>query len=311
VVGYDSNNNPLSYMVAFDQTGAVRWMTPGNYQPQIATADGGLIATDPSGAAIAFDQNGSATGVVQGSPTQSWTGSMYELGSTKQIFLAPATFAFSFAAALGGNPSGTPTYVRTQNAPQLALYALSKTDLAATPQCNALMAQFAKMANIPEATLIAQLQQAANGARDFVFDGPSSDVPLDPVKFPKSGSPGVTTVGEWFAAHATYPVYADGFSQFDGYAVWFRLDDWYSWLKGYFSKFLIFSSGKINYYGMGTAMHEILHKQAVGGGFTHDVPPGPLDMGTAVNAVGWPPGINPDNNMLSEAFGRMCFGTLQ
>jgi hypothetical protein len=33
-------------MIAFDASGGVRWMVPGNYQPQIATADGGLIATD-------------------------------------------------------------------------------------------------------------------------------------------------------------------------------------------------------------------------------------------------------------------------
>ena len=79
-IGWDQNNNTLSDMVSFDQTGAIRWMVPGNYQPQIATADGGLIATDPSGAAYTFDQNGNATGVLAGSPVQSFYAETYVLG---------------------------------------------------------------------------------------------------------------------------------------------------------------------------------------------------------------------------------------
>ena len=89
----DQNNNPLSDMVSFDQTGALRWMVPGNYQPQIATADGGLIATDPSGAAYTFDQYGGATGVLAGNPTQSWTGSTYQLGSIEDVANAPTAVA--------------------------------------------------------------------------------------------------------------------------------------------------------------------------------------------------------------------------
>jgi hypothetical protein len=33
-----------SSMVAFDQSGSVRWSVAGNYQPKIATYDGGIIA---------------------------------------------------------------------------------------------------------------------------------------------------------------------------------------------------------------------------------------------------------------------------
>ena len=109
--------NDIGYMVSFDQTGAVRWMVPGNYQPQIATADGGLIATDPSGAAITFDQYGNATGVLQGSPSQSWTGNTYQLGSTEQVLKPLINYAsMSYAAVSGGNPSGNGTYVPTLGA---------------------------------------------------------------------------------------------------------------------------------------------------------------------------------------------------
>ena len=112
VVGNDANNNPLSDMVSFDQTGAIRWTVPGNYQPQIATADGGLIATDPSGAAITFDQNGNATGVLPGALVQSWTGNMYRQGSTEQVHSLPVLMALSLWANAGANPSGNSTAAR-------------------------------------------------------------------------------------------------------------------------------------------------------------------------------------------------------
>ena len=108
-VAYD-NNNPLTDMASFDQTGAIRWMVPGNYQPQIATADGGLIATDPSGAAITFDQNGNATDVEASFTTQSWTENTYELGSTKQVLLMPKAVATPpFSSFAGANQSGNGT----------------------------------------------------------------------------------------------------------------------------------------------------------------------------------------------------------
>jgi hypothetical protein len=271
----------------------------------MATADGGVIATADYVSATTFDQNGNATGQIANMPTQSWTMNEYQQGSTAaQVVFTPAAAAFSFAAFLGGNPSGFGTSVRPHSTPQEGLYALSTANLTARSQCDALLAQFASMARIPEATLIAQIQATANVARDYVYDGPSSNTSLDPVKFPGAASPGVTTVGEWFTAHSQAPFYAEGFSQVNGYAVWFRLDDWHSWYKGFFSQYLINTTGKINYYGMGTVMHETLHKLAVGGGFTHD------DMDAAIGAVGWPPltgGHNPD----SDAIGTLCFGNLQ
>ena len=110
-IGWDQNNNTLSDMVSFDQTGAIRWMVPGNYQPQIATADGGLIATDPSGAAYTFDQNGNATGVLAGSPVQSWTEEIYTSagGQVADVVLPPAEWASGYQSQAGGNPSSNGT----------------------------------------------------------------------------------------------------------------------------------------------------------------------------------------------------------
>ena len=112
-VWQDANGNPLTNMIAFDQAGNVRWTVPGNYQPQIATADGGLIATDPSGAAVTFDQYGNATGVLAGSPVQSWTGNTYEQAGSLESVVAPMVFedGASFWPAAGGNPSGNGTSI--------------------------------------------------------------------------------------------------------------------------------------------------------------------------------------------------------
>ena len=109
VVGNDANNNPLSDMASFDQTGAIRWVVPGNYQPQIATADGGLIATDPSGAAITFDQYGSATGVLPNLPIPSWTGAAYQLGSVDRVLSPPVSVATTLWAFQEANESADDT----------------------------------------------------------------------------------------------------------------------------------------------------------------------------------------------------------
>jgi hypothetical protein len=110
-IGWD--NGPLNAMADFDQSGNIRWTVPGNYQPQIATADGGLIATDPSGAAYTFDQYGNATGVLSGSPTQSWFGNAYpQLGLVEQVVAQPVDVdGASFWPQAGGNPSENGTAI--------------------------------------------------------------------------------------------------------------------------------------------------------------------------------------------------------
>jgi len=95
---------PNTYMVAFDQSGSVRWTVEG-YTPQIATADGGVIATDDSGAAVTFDQNGNATGQMNGLFTQSWRGNIYRQGSVERLFLDAILMAQSLWANQGGGPS--------------------------------------------------------------------------------------------------------------------------------------------------------------------------------------------------------------
>jgi hypothetical protein len=117
--------------------------------------------------------------------------------------------------------------------------------------------------------------------------------------------PGVTTVGAWFADDLS----RQGLSQYNGYAVWVDFDNWKSWIRAWFSPMLYsprpFVGGqKVNYYGMGTVMHEVLHKQAVGGGFTHP------QMDAAIGAVGGP-FVYVGHNNQSEGIGRLCFGDRQ
>jgi len=92
-------------MVAFDAEGGVRWTVENEY-PQIALADGGVIAIDgDTGDAITFDQNGNATGMTA-MPTQSWTGNEYVAsGSVNQVALNPYFLGVSFWAQAGGQYS--------------------------------------------------------------------------------------------------------------------------------------------------------------------------------------------------------------
>jgi hypothetical protein len=109
----DNSTNPATpNMVAFDASGNVRWSVPG-YTPQIASADGGVIATDPNtGSAITFDQNGNVTGRLGNLPTQSWTLNEYQVGSTDQVVAAFINFGVSFAPFQRGSTSpGTPQNV--------------------------------------------------------------------------------------------------------------------------------------------------------------------------------------------------------
>jgi hypothetical protein len=65
--------------VAFDQSGAVRWIVP-NDQPQIATEDGGVIGQS----GVTYDQNGSAKGQMASQATQSWLGYVYTDGPVEE-----------------------------------------------------------------------------------------------------------------------------------------------------------------------------------------------------------------------------------
>jgi len=82
-------------MVAFDATGNVRWIVPGD-QPQIATADGGVIGQS----GIAYDANGNATGTTSAS-ILAWTGTAYQaapLSEVNQVWTAPVDVATTWSA---------------------------------------------------------------------------------------------------------------------------------------------------------------------------------------------------------------------
>jgi len=106
-------------MIAFDASGNIHWVVSGNWQPQIATADGGVIASqlDSYGnpiATITFDQNGNATGQAGSLPTYSWTGNAYQQqGSVEQIsadlLFVLYDVASSFWAVADGNYSDNAT----------------------------------------------------------------------------------------------------------------------------------------------------------------------------------------------------------
>jgi hypothetical protein len=98
------NGDWKPYMVAFDEFGTVRWIVPG-YQPQIATADGGVIAQayDPvtedfTGSIVTFDQNGNVTGQMASPPTYSWVWNAYQVGSVDQVVAMLPFFATTFWA---------------------------------------------------------------------------------------------------------------------------------------------------------------------------------------------------------------------
>jgi hypothetical protein len=113
----------------------------------------------------------------------------------------------------------------------------------------ALMGQAAYMAGVA----------AANG---YVYDGPSSKTALTNTDFPNSAGPGVSTVGDWFNADSR----RIALSQFSGAAIFIRTDQWLGWTSSFPS------GGKVGNYGLGTLLHEILHKQLVGGSpDTHDI----------------------------------------
>ena len=96
-----------SQLVHFDASGDLLGIS-GNYQPAMATADGGLIATTSGGTAVTLDANLDVTGAVGTFPTYSWKGA-YQLGSAESVVpnldLA-GLIAPSFAAVPGGNLTG-------------------------------------------------------------------------------------------------------------------------------------------------------------------------------------------------------------
>jgi uncharacterized protein affecting Mg2+/Co2+ transport len=154
-------------MVAFDATGGVRWSVP-NYYPLMATADGGVIATSLDSVSFAiFDQNGNATGQMANIPTQSWQGSVYQVGSVDRIARPPIPLALSLWANSGGNPSGNNTAARPW------YFALSfQNDFNFTPfypnQLNNVTTGIGNWATLIKRTAVQEFQDAYSGTGTVV-----------------------------------------------------------------------------------------------------------------------------------------------
>lgn len=130
--------------------------------------------------------------------------------------------------------------------------------------------------------------QIASGG--YLYDGRSSKTTLDPEKFPNTAYGNVDTVGEYFDDVAG----REALSQFNGLAIWLRPSDW-----GSFGPMVEFPGGSANWYGLGTLMHEILHKEMIGGGFTHEQIKSALS--TSLIAESW------NKNAISASLGKICF----
>lgn len=107
-------------MANFDAAGNVKWDVPG-YSPQMATADGSVIAQSADGSSnVTFDSNGNATGQLADFPQyQSWFGDGYNLGSVEQFAVVPVDYAATFAALAGANQSGNGTAIKENPYPRL------------------------------------------------------------------------------------------------------------------------------------------------------------------------------------------------
>jgi hypothetical protein len=144
-------------------------------------------------------------------------------------------------------------------------------------------------------TMITQIQKLAVDAQNYIYDGPSSTIPLDKSKFGDSASAGATTVSQWFDQNDG----AIALSQQNGSAIFLHTSDWHgkwSSLDSPFSKW----NGTPTPYGLGVLLHELLHKQMVAGGFNHD------QMRNALNKVG-APGAVYGREDISDRIRKICF----
>jgi RHS repeat-associated protein len=176
------------------------------------------------------------------------------------------------------------------------LYSIGSGDFATKSKCRDFFGALAGMAGEDEYTLMAQAANtaASAGMEGDVFDGPSSKVGLNATDFPDASSAGATTVGQWFGQNPS----AAGLSQQNGLAIYINAADWST---SFFNSFV--SDGSVNSYGLGTLMHEILHKVMVGGGFIHD------QLSTALDAAGaGAPGLGHSGGLaISDRIGQICF----
>jgi RHS repeat-associated protein len=200
----------------------------------------------------------------------------------------------NFYAYVGNSPTGfTDLFGLSMDAAKSGLCEISNKKFSGP--CRKFLEKLANLAGISVDALISQLQATASDAQNYVYDGPSSTVPLDSNNFPGVSSPGVNTVGQSFAANPGQIA----LSQFNGSAI-FLSGDWGSGvLTGIFSPYAN-SNGSATSYGLGVLTHELLHKKSVGGGFSHP------DMNAALDAVG-AQGNTLGRNDIADRIARLCF----
>jgi len=115
-VGTASYVYPQFEMVNFDTQGNIRWSVP-NFAPQIATADGGVVAQSADGSTTAiFDAGGgSATGSAPSLPSFSWKRAYQQSNSVSAVEIPSPPLLNSFQAVNGGNLTGNTTALRHQS----------------------------------------------------------------------------------------------------------------------------------------------------------------------------------------------------
>lgn len=128
-----TSDNLNLYAFSFDAGGNLGWVVPNIY-PVMATADGGFIGhTSGSLQGLTFDQNGNATGETGTLPVQSWTGNLYQYGSTDQFIGIATLLGASFWGKAGGMYSPGVAIVRDSSG-EIAGGAPRRSVMIATPK---------------------------------------------------------------------------------------------------------------------------------------------------------------------------------
>lgn len=162
-------------------------------------------------------------------------------------------------------------------------------------KCRQFIEQPANISGINADTLDSQIQRVAAEAQNYIYDGPSSETPLDESGFANTGLAGVKTVGEWFDQRSD----EIALSQQNGYAIFLHSGKWAVWLSSLLSPYAKWDGTATNY-GLGVLFHEILLKQMINGGFSHS------QMKRALNAVKAP---FPDygSEPIADRIRQICF----
>jgi RHS repeat-associated protein len=167
---------------------------------------------------------------------------------------------------------------------------IAKGSFALNPKCRAFLDAYIKAQglNMNVDALVSQIKATAADAENYIYDGPSSTVPLTQSSFPGySGS----SVGDTFTSNSSQ----QSLSQYDGSAIYIRAGDWQS--------FLGLSSSYAGPYGSGTLLHELIHKKSVGGGM---IGHGPMDAALS-SVVQGSLAVGMSHNMESDLLGQLCF----